>query len=290
MIKYKCEECGSSLSIKDELAGTDGKCPKCKTPFRVPEPDSGDAPAKKKGKKAAPAAEMSEEDMIFGKDFFSMDDSPATPQRPPAATFEPPPEAPPKKKKKKKEPFGSANPDGDNSAQVASALLSKTGKKNKPSDFDDVDPDEGEGGYDFSAITYLILWRVLPTVLGLGILIPGFYMVLGPMMFDSVDLPPLAQVSGIVRLDGQPVPNATVQFVPDLDKDNTNPGGGSHATSGANGNYKAMYKRELPGIIAGNHTVRVTIGGRIYKTQITVPVEATESQTPVEQHIELKSR
>ncbi|MCA8997265.1 MAG: hypothetical protein KDA80_09765 [Planctomycetaceae bacterium] len=37
-IRYKCEKCGSVLKIKDELAGTDGKCPKCKTKFIVPEP------------------------------------------------------------------------------------------------------------------------------------------------------------------------------------------------------------------------------------------------------------
>jgi hypothetical protein len=38
MIRYKCDSCGSSLNIKDELAGTQGKCPKCKTPFTVPSP------------------------------------------------------------------------------------------------------------------------------------------------------------------------------------------------------------------------------------------------------------
>ena len=222
MIKYKCEECGSSLSIKDELAGTKGKCPKCKTPFLVPEAGGGpDAPpAKKSKKKAAPekAEAMTEEDMIFGKDFFNMDESAPTPQRPPVATFEPPPEPPPKKKKKK-EPFGAANPDGDNSAQVASQLLSKTGKKNKPSDFDDYE-EEGEGGYDFSAINYLILWRVLPTVLGLGILIPGFYILFGPMTFPGVELPPLVELKGVVTLDGQPLANATIQFIPELDRDN----------------------------------------------------------------------
>jgi hypothetical protein len=35
-IRYKCEECGSVLTIKDELAGTKGRCPKCKAGFVVP--------------------------------------------------------------------------------------------------------------------------------------------------------------------------------------------------------------------------------------------------------------
>ena len=41
-IRYECEECGSVLKIKDDLAGKLGKCPKCKTPFTVPAAD-GDA-------------------------------------------------------------------------------------------------------------------------------------------------------------------------------------------------------------------------------------------------------
>lgn len=35
-IRYECPKCGSILKIKEELAGTDGKCPKCKTKFVVP--------------------------------------------------------------------------------------------------------------------------------------------------------------------------------------------------------------------------------------------------------------
>jgi hypothetical protein len=46
-IRFTCAGCGSLLKIKDDLAGTDGKCPKCKTEFVVPEPeaeeDSGDS-------------------------------------------------------------------------------------------------------------------------------------------------------------------------------------------------------------------------------------------------------
>ena len=41
-IRYKCETCGSVLKIKDALAGTDGRCPKCKTEFVVPQPEDAD--------------------------------------------------------------------------------------------------------------------------------------------------------------------------------------------------------------------------------------------------------
>lgn len=42
-IRVQCEKCGSVLKIKDELAGTQGKCPKCKSPFTVPQPGESDA-------------------------------------------------------------------------------------------------------------------------------------------------------------------------------------------------------------------------------------------------------
>lgn len=41
-IRYKCERCGSVLKIKEELAGTDGKCPKCKRKFIVPSAQAAD--------------------------------------------------------------------------------------------------------------------------------------------------------------------------------------------------------------------------------------------------------
>jgi hypothetical protein len=38
-IRFTCAECASVLKIKDELAGTSGRCPKCKTKFVVPSAD-----------------------------------------------------------------------------------------------------------------------------------------------------------------------------------------------------------------------------------------------------------
>lgn len=35
-IRFTCTQCSSTLKIKDELAGTNGHCPKCKTEFVVP--------------------------------------------------------------------------------------------------------------------------------------------------------------------------------------------------------------------------------------------------------------
>lgn len=46
-IRYKCDTCGSTLNIKDELAGTAGKCPKCKSAFTVPTPAAAEAPTRR---------------------------------------------------------------------------------------------------------------------------------------------------------------------------------------------------------------------------------------------------
>ena len=40
-IRYKCEECGAALNIKDELAGTKGNCPRCQVEFIIPAPEVG---------------------------------------------------------------------------------------------------------------------------------------------------------------------------------------------------------------------------------------------------------
>ena len=39
-IRFTCSECASVLKIKDELAGSAGRCPKCKTKFIVPTPEA----------------------------------------------------------------------------------------------------------------------------------------------------------------------------------------------------------------------------------------------------------
>ena len=44
-IRYECQECESVLKIKDEKAGQQGKCPKCKSEFTIPEPVAAAVPS-----------------------------------------------------------------------------------------------------------------------------------------------------------------------------------------------------------------------------------------------------
>lgn len=259
-IRYKCEKCGSVLKIKDRLAGTDGKCPKCATGFRVPEasPDES-APTDSESEV------FSEEDAIFGKDFFSVQEKPRGQRSGSPATTatqvdsdseieQPGPES------RTVKPFASARPSSvDNSSNIAGQLLSKTGKKNRPDDWQD--PDEEEGGYDFSAINYLLLHRVIPGAVAAVVLTTVFYYFFADMMASKSDLPPLARVSGVVKLDGNPAESAEVSFEPFIDREKkSNSGSASIGWSDKTGRYTLSYTAAHQGAVIGKHNVTITIG------------------------------
>lgn len=64
--------------------------------------------------------------------------------------------------------------------------------------------------------------------------------------------PELGEVTGTVKLDGKPVPKATVEFQP-------GPGGSpSHGTTDENGRYELLYALGKPGAMVGEHVVRIT--------------------------------
>jgi hypothetical protein len=68
------------------------------------------------------------------------------------------------------------------------------------------------------------------------------------------DTPELATVSGQVTLDGQPLPDARVQFQP------TGEGRLTIATTDANGQYELLYTEGVPGTVAGKYLVRINTG------------------------------
>ena len=68
------------------------------------------------------------------------------------------------------------------------------------------------------------------------------------------DLPPTERVTGTVTLDGQPVANARVQFVPDKLKGTT--GAMASGTTNAQGEYE-LETATVKGAIVGHHKVSV---------------------------------
>jgi hypothetical protein len=62
----------------------------------------------------------------------------------------------------------------------------------------------------------------------------------------------VAEVTGQVTIDGQPLSNARIQFVPVAG------GSPSFGMTDAQGNYKLTYTRDVEGAIIGEHTVNIS--------------------------------
>jgi DNA-directed RNA polymerase subunit RPC12/RpoP len=269
-IRYKCDQCGSTLKIKDKLAGTAGKCPKCKSEFTVPEPSESDSGP------TTPPAEISEEDAIFGKGFFEQKEERSSRPKFTVPTdddgddddsFDDFPVSSPTAAAPISSPHSL-----DNAANIAGNLLGKTGKKNAKEEWTE---DEGPK-YDFSAVRYLITHRILPGVGGGVILVYVFYYFFAGMINEERVIPPLAALTGTVTLDGKPV-QAELTFNPvdsmqSSDSKSSFKGANSKAwTNPADGRYTAMYTSKLEGAILGKHEVTIVLGpGRIEVRKIEV--------------------
>ncbi len=66
------------------------------------------------------------------------------------------------------------------------------------------------------------------------------------------DRPPLADVTGTVTLDGRPLPNAVVTFLP------IQRGRASRGMTDSAGHYELRYLRDIRGAILGSHQVMIT--------------------------------
>ncbi len=62
----------------------------------------------------------------------------------------------------------------------------------------------------------------------------------------------LARVSGVVTLDGQPLPSATLVFQPEAN------GPASFGITDETGRYTMLYKPGVFGAVAGRHKVKIT--------------------------------
>ncbi|MCO8120207.1 carboxypeptidase regulatory-like domain-containing protein [Stieleria sp. TO1_6] len=65
--------------------------------------------------------------------------------------------------------------------------------------------------------------------------------------------PPLGQIKGTLTMDGQPVKNGSIEFIPE--------GGGrpSLALTNEDGQYEVYYLPNVPGALTGKHRIRFEI-------------------------------
>ncbi len=319
-IRYKCEECGAALNIKDELAGTKGNCPRCQVEFIVPPPEGGVVEQKTASvvAEAVPAPRrpgdpLSEDDIGSflaggpelprsnrelstdddddtdeGEDDFA-DDRPVK-RRSSGREVEVADDDTaddedaengnadsPRKYKKKNRLAGkstSLKSDSAESASIAKNLMAR-GDKAPPREekkggrpfggADGARENEGEGFTlkEMAAYFTAMGWPFLVGLVAFVGLCFGIYWFLSP----KLDLPPLAQVSGTVTLDGAPLPKAEVKFQPLIE-----------STAGAklnvatsfgftdeNGKFTLQYAyiegRVILGAAIGKHMVTVNVNG-----------------------------
>lgn len=102
-----------------------------------------------------------------------------------------------------------------------------------------------------------------------------FVLFVAPLMFSvgcggsgASDQPDLGQVTGVVKMDGQPLANVTVSFNPAQ-------GRPSSAKTDSAGNYELGYIGDVKGAVIGTHTVSIstpqdapTPPGKTYKDPV----------------------
>jgi hypothetical protein len=77
-------------------------------------------------------------------------------------------------------------------------------------------------------------------------------------------------VSGVVKLNGKPYPNAIVTFQPVGGKDNQNPGRGSTGITDENGRYVLKTDGDQRGALVGLHQVKIRTQGEVVGYDPTV--------------------
>lgn len=81
---------------------------------------------------------------------------------------------------------------------------------------------------------------------------------LAPLFLLGCSGPKIVPVSGVVTLNGEPLPNATVTFQPARQGDNINPGPGSMANTDARGAFTLkVVGEDVPGAYVGKHRVEI---------------------------------
>jgi hypothetical protein len=283
-IRFTCAQCGSVLKIKDELAGTDGHCPKCKTAFVVPEPSS-DEPLDKSGllsgksaKTAESAAEPSRSQKTSGKprkgssanepfdpaDFLMEEDSERPRRSAPSQAYDEESDddddAPPPKKAGGQKPAGTAGkstastPDSSvNASSHAKEMMLKAMEESR-AHAGDMPVEDKPPGFDYSGMFREVIVKGGGALLIGGVLCYGMYLVFDRMMSSRLKIPPLGNVTGTITLDGKPLPGAMIYFAPlepAIAGSKKERARTSYGIADENGNYKLIYIDSTEGAAIG---------------------------------------
>jgi len=134
--------------------------------------------------------------------------------------------------------------------------------------------DEAESQKSLLTPTRVFLHRYRLWCLGAGLCILAISLV-AVYGFAGASGPQLGRVSGTIRLDGEPLPDATVEFQP-IAAD----GSPSMAVTRTDGSYELMFVRDMPGAMVGKHKVRITTYRQLSSMAPGGPGEIPEKLPP----------
>ena len=278
-IRYTCTGCESVLKIKDEKAGTNAKCPKCKLEFVVPAPasieDGGevetepvddpvdlvDMPIELTPEVSAtddfdPMAVLGGLTPTAAKSSKKVDSQPVTGDRKPSvAELMKDFEASKKKGREDKSAPEVSRPSMsstvETSGSAASALTRAYQQKRDSASTPSVSVKDAKAAEKQKLMVNFITTRAAPGILIVSALLYGYYWYMTREIYEG---PPLYEVTGQVIRSGIPAPAIQILFEP--------VGGGmddtrhhAQATSDAEGNFRLMYDHTFYGVPAGSYLI-----------------------------------
>ena len=277
-IRYQCPECDSVLKIRDDKAGTDAKCPGCKSKFTVPQPEEVAAesdtaeettpeksaekekaeekkPKKKSKQKAAAAAKKSADD-DFDAAAFLMEDGPGAKasaglveepkeQKGPATDSKgrrllTPNSSSSAAKRASMSPAAAAADQQIDASANARDLLSKTMDESRVR-ASTMPVTEKKPLFDFSGARQELI-RYAPHIGGFFVLLLVCYWIGSSMFGGGVELPELRRVSGTVTVNGAPLSGVTVVFQPLEAKSGSGDGPDQLRSATGNTNEQGYYE------------------------------------------------
>jgi hypothetical protein len=173
-------------------------------------------------------------------------------------------------------------------SSIASDLLSKSAKKGKKTNWDEVQPQkkEEEPGFDWDALKYEALNKLLPVVGGGLFICLLIYFFVFPMFGSKAYAPKLAPVTGTVVVDGKPLAGAEVWFHPEQKQQDAKGKefkvSSSFGKTDASGRYELMYDQDHKGAAIGKCRIEIVtadysgIHEKYYKTRKKIPPETIE--------------
>lgn len=135
----------------------------------------------------------------------------------------------------------------------------KVPKKSQDEYWQDVPTKSAESTVDLAGALKDFLVQFVPGAVILVLMVWGAYYLSSQIIIGRGNLPPLGSVSGTVTLDGKPLPNATVRFIPLDDEARVERRGASVAMgiTDDSGHYRLFYVKDTTGAALGKNRVEI---------------------------------